>query len=126
MSKEKLHERYGMLVTYVEFTSTVVWVFTESGCESGPDFEVRHSIDANNPTEVRAQCEQHYLMSCSNTMFMTLRNNFKESLYKTNKSLMLFNTQDLFHYVISKKDKNILKIRSKFCYDILTASDILQ
>jgi hypothetical protein len=39
---------------------------------------------------------------------------------------MLFNTQDLFHYVIIMKDKNILKITSKICYDILAAFDILQ
>ena len=37
--------------------------------------------------------EQHYLMSCSNTMFRTLRNKFIDNLYKINKSLMLFNTR---------------------------------
>ena len=53
--------------------------------------------------------EQHYLMSCSNTMFRIVRNKFIDYLYKIDKSLMLFNTQDLFLYVLAIKDKNILK-----------------
>ena len=53
--------------------------------------------------------EQHYLMSCSNTMFRIVRNKFIDYLYKIDKSLMLFNTQDLFPYVLAIKDKNILK-----------------
>ena len=54
--------------------------------------------------------EQHYLMSCSNTMFRIEGNKFIDNLYKINKSLMLFNTEDLFHYVLAMKDKNILII----------------
>ena len=52
--------------------------------------------------------EQHYL-----------------NLYKI-KSLMLFNTQDLFHYVLAMKDKNIIKISSKYCFEILAAFDLLE
>ena len=70
--------------------------------------------------------EQHYLMLCSNTMFRTLRYKFIDDLYKINKSLMLFNTQDLFHYIFAIKDKNILKILSKYCFDILAAFDLLE
>ena len=70
--------------------------------------------------------EQHYLMSCSNTMFRTLRNKFIDNLYKINRSLMLFNMQDLFHYVLAMKDKNIIKISSKYCFDILEAFDLLE
>ena len=70
--------------------------------------------------------EQHYLLSCSNTMFRTLRNKFIDNLYKINKSLMLFNTEDLFHYVLAMKDKNIIKISSKYCFDILAAFDLLE
>ena len=69
--------------------------------------------------------EQH-LMSCSNTMFRTLRKKFIDNLYKINKSLMLFNKQDLFHYVSAMKDKNILKISSKYCFDVLAAFDLLE
>ena len=65
-------------------------------------------------------------MSCSNTMFRTLRNKFIDNLYKINKSLMLFNTQDLFHYVLATKDKNIIKFSSKYCFDILAAFDLLE
>ena len=70
--------------------------------------------------------EQHYLMSCSNTMFRTLRNKFIHNLYKINKSSMLFNTQDLFHYVLAMKDNSILKILSKYFFDILAAFDVLE
>ena len=59
-------------------------------------------------------------------MFRTLRNKFIDNLYKINKSLMLFNTEGLFHYVLAMKDKNILKISSKYCFDILAAFDLLE
>ena len=51
--------------------------------------------------------EQHYLLSCSNTMFRIVRNKFIDNLYKINKSLMLCHTQDFFHYLLAMKDKNI-------------------
>ena len=38
---------------------------------------------------------------------------------------MLFNSQNLFHYVLAMKDKNILKISSKYCFDVLAAFDLL-
>ena len=59
-------------------------------------------------------------------MFRALRNEFIDNLYKINKSLMLFNTQDLFHYVLAMKDENILKNSSKYSFDILTAFDLLE
>ena len=51
--------------------------------------------------------EQHYLMSCRNTMSRSLRNNFIDNLFKVDKSLMVFDPQDLFHYFVGTKDKNI-------------------
>ncbi len=45
-----------------------------------------------------------------------------------NLSVQLINfyvIQDLFHYVIAMKDKNIFKISSKYCYDILAAFELL-
>ena len=51
--------------------------------------------------------EQHCLMSCSNTMFRIVRIKSIDNSYTINKSLMLFNTQDLFQYVFAIKDENI-------------------
>ena len=69
--------------------------------------------------------EQHYLMSCGNTVFTFLRQNFINLVYKINQSFKYFDTQSLFHYILSMKDRNILKLSSKYCYDILRTFDIL-
>ena len=69
--------------------------------------------------------EQHYLMSCGNTVLTFLRQNFINSVYKINQSFKYFDTQSLFHYILSMKDRNILKLSSKYCYDILRTFDIL-
>ena len=69
--------------------------------------------------------EQHYLMSCGNTVFTFLRQNFINSVYKINQSFKYFDTQSLFYYILSMKDRNILKLSSKYCYDILRTFDIL-
>ena len=54
--------------------------------------------------------EQHFLMSCGNTVFTFLRQNFIYSVYKINQSFKYFDTQSLFHYILSMKDKNIATI----------------
>jgi hypothetical protein len=54
-----------------------------------------------------------------------LRQNFINSVYKINQSFKYFDTQSLFHYILSMKDRNILKLSSKYCYDILRHFDIL-
>ena len=69
--------------------------------------------------------EQHYLMSCGNTEFTVLRQNFINSVYKINQSLKYFDTQSLFYHILSMKDRNILKLSSKYCYDVLRTFDIL-
>ena len=59
--------------------------------------------------------EQHYLMSCGNTVFTFLRQNFINSVYEINESFKYFDhdTQSLFHYyILSMKDRNILKLSS--------------
>jgi hypothetical protein len=60
-------------------------------------------------------------------MFTFLRQNFINSVYKINQSFKYFDTQSLFQYtpILSMKDKNILKLSSKYCYDILRTFDIL-
>jgi hypothetical protein len=47
------------------------------------------------------------------------------SVYKINQSFKYFDTQSLFHYILGMKDRNILKLSSKYCYDILRTFDIL-
>jgi hypothetical protein len=58
----------------------------------------------------------------------SLKNNLIESLYKINKSFMLFNLQDLNISLcyIAMRDRTISKISSKYCYDILATFDLLQ
>jgi hypothetical protein len=48
--------------------------------------------------------EQHYQVSCGNTMFTFLRQNFIKSVYKINQSFKYFDTQSLFQYILSMKD----------------------
>ena len=70
--------------------------------------------------------EEHYIMSCSNTMFVTLRENFLNSLYKINRSFEDFDMQSLFQYILSMKDENIWLLSAKYCFDILKNFDKLQ
>jgi hypothetical protein len=42
-------------------------------------------------------------MSCGNTVFTFLRQNFINSVYKINQSFKYFDTQSLFHYILSMK-----------------------
>ena len=68
----------------------------------------------------------HCHVYSSNTMFRIVRNKFIDNVYKINKYLMLFNTQDFFHYVLAMKDKNIFKISSTYCFDILAVFEFLE
>ena len=70
--------------------------------------------------------EEHYLMSCSNAMFVSLRQNFVNSLFKINKSFESFDTQSLFQYILCMKDRNILVLSAKYCFDILRTFDSFQ
>ena len=70
--------------------------------------------------------EEHYIMSCSNTMFVTPRENFLNSLYKINQSFEDFDMQSLFRYILSMKDENIWLLSAKYCFDILKIFDKLQ
>ena len=54
--------------------------------------------------------EEHYLMSCSNAMFVSLRQNFVNSLFKINKSFESFDTQSLFQYILCMKDGIICQV----------------
>ena len=67
--------------------------------------------------------EQHYLMSCSNEKFANLRNVFIDNLYIINNAFRLFRMQDLFYYVLAMHDRSIMKLVSKYIYDILTVFD---
>ena len=51
--------------------------------------------------------EEHNIMSCSNTMFVILHENFLNSLYKINQSFEEFDMQSLFQYILRMKDENI-------------------
>ena len=64
--------------------------------------------------------EQHYVMSCRNTMFATLRQDFIDDLYKINHSFISFKLEDLFHYVMATHDTSIMRQFSTYCYDILS------
>ena len=55
-------------------------------------------------------------------MSRSLRNNFIDNLFKINKYLIVFDPQDLFHYVVGTKDKNISENFFKYCFDILAWS----
>ena len=64
--------------------------------------------------------EKHYITSCSNTMFVILRENFSNSLYKINQSFEDFDMQSLFQYILSRmKDENIWSLWASYCFDIL-------
>ena len=59
-------------------------------------------------------------------MFTILQQNFINSVYKINQSFKYFDIQSLFQYILSMKDRNILKLSSKYCYDhIVRTFDIL-
>ena len=60
--------------------------------------------------------EEHYIMSCSNTVFVTLRKDFFNSLYKINQSFEDFDMQSLFRYILSMKDENIWPLSAKYSY----------
>ncbi len=70
--------------------------------------------------------EQHYLMQCSYPIFNKIRYSFLEKLHQVNSSFLVFNNQDLFLYIISMKDKTIMKLVAKYCFDILAGFDQLQ
>jgi hypothetical protein len=63
--------------------------------------------------------EQHYLMQCSNPTFNEIRSSFIQKWHQIDSSFSLFNNQDLFVYIISMKDKTIMKIVAKFCFTVI-------
>ena len=65
--------------------------------------------------------EQH--IACSNGKFTNLRNVFIDNLYITNNAFRLFRMQDIFYYVLAMHDRSIMKLVSKYIYDILTFFD---
>jgi hypothetical protein len=60
--------------------------------------------------------ESHFLMSCRNSKFISLRNIFINNLCKINR---LFTQQDIFRYIMAIQDKTIMNLVAKYCYDIL-------
>ena len=63
--------------------------------------------------------EYHFLMSCRNSKFISLRNIFINYLCKINRSFCLFTQQDIFRYIMAIQDKTIMNLVAKYCYDIL-------
>ena len=78
--------------------------------------------------EVAHGDEQHYVMSCRNIMFATLRQDFIDDLYKIMQSFfhIFFKLEYLFHYVMAMHDTSIMRLFTKYCYDILTVFDEIQ
>ncbi len=64
-------------------------------------------------------------MQCSYPTFNKIRYSFLQKLHQVNSSFLVFNNQDLFLYIISTKDKTIMKLVAKFCFDILAGLDRL-
>jgi hypothetical protein len=62
---------------------------------------------------------RHFLMSCRNSKFISLRNIFINKLCKINRSFCLFTQQDIFRYIMAIQDKTIMNLVAKYCYDIL-------
>jgi hypothetical protein len=67
--------------------------------------------------------EFHYLLLCSNQKISETRNIFLNDLYGINSSFHLFDTNDLFLYIINIHDKSIMKIVEKYFHDILLLYD---
>ena len=65
--------------------------------------------------------EYHFLMSCRNSKFISLRNN----LCKINRSFCLFTQQDIFRYIMAIQNKTIMNLVAKYCYDILAVFESL-
>lgn len=63
--------------------------------------------------------EFHYLMSCSHSSFVKVREVFINNLISINSDFHKFNTKDLFLYLLSMHDTSIMKLFAKFCNDIL-------
>ena len=69
--------------------------------------------------------EYHFLMSCRNSKFISLRNIFINNLCKINRSFCLFTQQDIFRYIMAIQDKTIMNLVAKYCYDILAVFESL-
>ena len=69
--------------------------------------------------------EHHFLMSCTNMKFIDLRTKFIDNLYKINGFFNLFTSKNLFIYIMAMKDKSIMKLVGKYCFDVLAAFDSL-
>ena len=69
--------------------------------------------------------EHHFLMSCTNMKFIDLRTKFIDNLYKINRFFNLFTSKNLFIYIMAMKDKSIMKLVGKHCFDVLATFDSL-
>jgi hypothetical protein len=70
--------------------------------------------------------EYHFLMSCRNSKFISLRNIFMNNLCKINRSFCLFTQQDIFRYIMAIQNKTIMNLVAKSdCYDILAVFESL-
>jgi hypothetical protein len=69
--------------------------------------------------------EYHFLMSCRNSKFISLRNIFINNLCKINCSFCLFTQQDIFKYIMAIRDKTIMNLVAKYCYNILAVFESL-
>ena len=57
--------------------------------------------------------------------FIDLRTKFIDNLYKINGFFNLFTPKNLFIYIMAMKDKSIMKLVGKYCFDVLAAFDSL-
>ena len=58
-------------------------------------------------------------MSCDNTMFVYLSQNFIYSSYKIHQYFESFARQNLFQYILSMKDRKVLMLTAKYYFDKL-------
>ena len=63
--------------------------------------------------------EKHYFLKCSHINFVTIRNAFKENVYKLSNQLKLFSENSLFVYLLSVKDKHLVSITGDYISKIL-------
>ena len=67
--------------------------------------------------------EKHYFFKCSHKDFVSIRNTFKENVYKLCNQLELFSENSLFVYLLSLKDKHLVNITGDYRSKILCTSN---
>ena len=63
--------------------------------------------------------EKHYFLKCSHEKFLSIRNMFKENLYRINSNLTLLPDDSLFIYLIALKDKEFTHLTGEYVFKIL-------